>query len=147
MIPPALAQSRSIAFMGLTTTINTTIIAQAQALWITAYFTNDLTPTPSEKCPEPARKLLLAQGSSDDADLAWETALHSQFGVHRYRGGFGARNPDFVFDALPYIDLLLRDLGVDFERKGALRWLEPYGVEDYRGLVEEWVGGKKKKDA
>ena len=88
---------------------------------------------------------MLEQDNADgDADLVWETALHSQFGVHRYRGGFGKRNPDFVFDAVPYVDLLLRDLGLDYTRKGGLKWLEPYGVEDYRGLVEEWIDSKEK---
>ncbi|KAB8227201.1 flavin-binding monooxygenase-like protein [Aspergillus alliaceus] len=148
MIPasPTLAQTRSIAFMGLAMTINTTMLAQAQALWISAYFTNRLTPSSTERCPEAVRKLLTATDPDVDADLVWETALHTQFGVHRYRGGFGHRNPDFVFDAVPYVDLLLRDLGLDVGRKeGGVRWLVPYGVEDYRGLVEEWVSSTKEK--
>ncbi|KAE8331958.1 hypothetical protein BDV39DRAFT_167905 [Aspergillus sergii] len=146
MIPPALATTRSIAFMGLAMTINTTMLAQAQALWIAAYFTDNLTPSPREQCPPHLRKVLEQDNATADvdADLVWETALHSQFGVHRYRGGFGKRNPDFVFDAVPYVDLLLRDLGLDYTRKGGLKWLEPYGVEDYRGLVEEWIDSQEK---
>ncbi|PLB49146.1 flavin-binding monooxygenase-like protein, partial [Aspergillus steynii IBT 23096] len=147
MVPPALAASRSIAFMGLTMTINTTMVAQAQALWVAAYFAGDLMALkPSERCPESVRAELQKKGTTDEAtdvDLLWETALHSQFGVHRYPGGFGKRNPDFVFDALPYVDLLLGDLGLDIGRKqGGLKWLEPYGMEDYRGLVQEFLSSR-----
>jgi hypothetical protein len=77
---------------------------------------------------------------TSDIDLAWETALHSEFGKYRYPAGFGRRNPDFVFDAIPYVDLMLRDLGLSTERKQGLlaRCFQPYGAEDYRGLVNEW---------
>ncbi|KAL4890681.1 hypothetical protein BDV59DRAFT_204158 [Aspergillus ambiguus] len=139
MVPPGLASSRSIAFMGITMTINTTMVAQAQALWIAAYFGEKLTPTPRETCPDGVKAALSNTDESTDVDLLWETALHSQFGVHRYPGGFGKRNPDFVFDALPYIDMLLTDLGLDIRRKGAMKWFEPYGMEDYRGLVDEYL--------
>ncbi|EAU32657.1 predicted protein [Aspergillus terreus NIH2624] len=146
MVPPGLATARSIAFMGLTMTINTTMVAQAQALWIAAYFGGALTPTPRETCPADLREKLCGGSLGDgvDVDLLWETALHSQFGVHRYPGGFGRRNPDFVFDALPYVDLLLGDVGLDICRKGAMRWFEPYGVEDYRGLVEEYLARRER---
>ncbi|KAE8355735.1 hypothetical protein BDV28DRAFT_162638 [Aspergillus coremiiformis] len=140
MIPPTL-DDRSIAFMGIAMTINTSLLAQTQALWIAAYFGDDLTPTATEPCPAAIRPTLAER--TRDPDRLWETTLHTQFGVHRCPGGLGNRNPDFVFDALAYVDLLLRDLGLDFARKGALKWLEPYGVEDYRGLVEEWVAARE----
>lgn len=57
-------------------------------------------------------------------------------------------SPDFVFDAVPYMDLMMRDLGLQANRK--LGWKDvwqPYGPADYRGCVDEWVekhgGGKK----
>ena len=75
-------------------------------------------------------------------ELRRETVLHSRFGRWRYPAGYGARFPDFVFDAVPYLDLLLGDLGLPIYRKTG--WVaeatEPYGPEDYRGLVEEWKG-------
>lgn len=45
-----------------------------------------------------------------------------------------------MFDAMPYIDLLLKDLGMKGQRKETRlkEWTEAYGVEDYRGLVEEF---------
>ncbi|CAG8890341.1 unnamed protein product [Penicillium egyptiacum] len=141
MVPLSLVKERSLAFMGITMTINTTLIAQTQALWISAYFKGDLTPTTRESCP------LAVRGASDlktedisEIDLAWETALFTEFGKYRYPGGFGRRNPDFVFDAIPYVDLMLGELGLSPQRKQGLlaRCFQPYGTEDYRGLVAEW---------
>ncbi|KAJ5542762.1 hypothetical protein N7535_005186 [Penicillium sp. DV-2018c] len=141
MVPLSLVKERSLAFMGVTMTINTTLIAQAQALWISAYFRGDLTPSTNERCPPALRASsdLKSEDTPED-DLAWETALHTEFGRYRYPGGFGRRNPDFVFDAIPYVDLMLRELGLEQKRKQGLltRCLQPYGTEDYRGLVDEW---------
>ncbi|CAG8918448.1 unnamed protein product [Penicillium salamii] len=141
MVPLSLVRERSLAFMGVTMTINTTLIAQAQALWISAYFRGDLTPTAHERCPVAVRAASdLKMDDSSDIDLVWETALHSEFGRYRYPAGFGRRNPDFVFDAIPYVDLMLRELGLPTQRKRGLlaRCFQPYGTEDYRGLVDEW---------
>lgn len=141
MVPLSCLKDRSLAFMGIPMTINTTLIAQTQALWISAYFTGQHTPTATEHL-SPALRAGLDLKSEDDAelDLAWETALHSEFGKYRYPAGFGRRNPDFVFDAIPYVDLMLRDLGLNCERKNGLlaQCFHPYGVEDYRGLTDEW---------
>ncbi|KAJ5699137.1 hypothetical protein N7462_001142 [Penicillium macrosclerotiorum] len=141
MVPLSQVRERSLAFMGITMTINTALVAQTQALWIAAYFGGHLTPTAVEHCP-PAVRAASDAKSEDDAelDLKWETALHSEFGKYRYPAGFGRRNPDFVFDAIPYIDLMLRDLGLAPARKQGLlaRCFDPYGTEDYKGLVGEW---------
>ena len=141
MVPLSLVRERSLAFMGITMTINTTLIAQAQALWISAYFRGDLTPTANEKCPIAVRASSdIKTEDVDEIDLIWETALHTEFGKYRYPAGFGRRNPDFVFDAIPYVDLMLRELGLPTQRKKGLlaRCFQPYGTEDYRGLVDEW---------
>ncbi|KAJ5595593.1 uncharacterized protein N7459_001801 [Penicillium hispanicum] len=142
MVPLSLVKERSLAFMGITMTINTTLVAQTQALWIAAYFGDHLTPTAVERCPPAVRagSDTKTEENSDDLDLVWETALHSEFGRYRYPGGFGHRNPDFVFDAVPYLDLMLHELGLAPERKQGLlaQCFHPYGTEDYRGLVEEW---------
>jgi cation diffusion facilitator CzcD-associated flavoprotein CzcO len=137
MVPPLLVKERSIAFLGIETTINTAILAQTQALWATAYFNDKLSIVPTITSTA-------GNDTTNDADyvadLEWETALHTEFGKWRYPGGFGRRNPDFVFDAIPYVDLLLRDLGLKVHRKNGMiaEMFEPYGPEDYRGLIEEW---------
>ncbi|KAL4963947.1 flavin-binding monooxygenase-like protein [Aspergillus stella-maris] len=158
MVPAStLARERSAAFAGVAMTINTPLLAQTEALWITAFFNNkiNLQDITSEICPDDLvavlKKTTLASASTsttDDAqaqaqaNVLYETALHTQFGYHRYPGGLGRRNPDFVFDAVPYLDMLLRDLGLcgDRKRKGWRGWFESYGGEDYRGVVEEWIG-------
>uniref|UniRef100_A0A093W1N8 Putative flavin-containing monooxygenase 1 n=1 Tax=Talaromyces marneffei PM1 TaxID=1077442 RepID=A0A093W1N8_TALMA len=123
---PRLASSRSIAFLGMATTASTMLITQAQALWIAAYFYH---PT----------SMTLPLGTK--GNLEWSTALHTQYCKWRYGvGGHGNRRPDFVFDAMPYIDLLLKDVGLKQQRKETKlkEWVEAYGVQDYRGLVEEF---------
>ena len=126
MVPLSMFKERSIVFLGTTLTFNTVLIAQLQALWATAYF--------DDKLIEDIEK--------SDLHLKWETALQTQFGKWRYPASFGKRNPDFVFDAVPYMDLLLKDLGLRSHRKSNIfvECFEPYGPSDYRGLVDEWKG-------
>ncbi|KAL1980356.1 hypothetical protein VTN96DRAFT_4259 [Rasamsonia emersonii] len=138
MVPPGMIQDRSIVFLGITMTINVSIIAQTQALWATAYLDDKLDVKPAV-----TRSVASKAADPDpdpDSDLQWETAMHTQFGKWRYPGGFGRQHPDFVFDAIPYVDLLLTDLGLRAHRKrGRLaEMFEPYGPEDYRGIVNEW---------
>ncbi|EED13469.1 flavin-binding monooxygenase-like protein [Talaromyces stipitatus ATCC 10500] len=133
---PQLASSRSIAFLGMATTASTMLITQVQALWIAAYFYHP----DSLHLPAP-----------DRTEIQWSTALHTQYCIWRYGvGGHGNRRPDFVFDVMPYVDMLLKELGLRQNRKESRlkEWLEAYGVEDYRGLVEEFVERLKrdKKD-
>ncbi len=134
MIPPSFIEDRSIAFNGMIQSISTATAAQLQALWLTAYLDGKLSFDDKS-----ADRPLDSKHSVED-DIQYETILHSQFGKWRYPGGFGARYPDFVFDALPYMDMLLRDLGLESHRKGG--WLaecfRPYGPADYKGLIDEW---------
>ncbi|KAF1961443.1 dimethylaniline monooxygenase (N-oxide forming) [Byssothecium circinans] len=123
IVPPSSLAKRNIAFAGMTTTISTVVCAQAQALWISAYFDGKLDRLLP---PDEAR---------------WEAVLHSRFVKWRYPLGYGDRLPDFVFDAIPYVDMLLHDLGVESRRKKSLwaHWTHPYGPEDYKGIVGEWA--------
>ncbi|KAH7051187.1 hypothetical protein B0J12DRAFT_572893 [Macrophomina phaseolina] len=135
MLPPSHLRHRTIAFTGATRTASTALIAQLQALWLCAYFAHRLPHL------EPT-----AQHTLDRA--AYEAVLHARYGRWRYPLGFGAVIPDFLFDALPYFDLLLKELGLRRWRKGrggVLGWspwrevFESYGPPDYRGLTEEWA--------
>jgi hypothetical protein len=132
MVPcsPRLAASRSIVFVGMTLTVSTMMVTHAQALWAAAYLSGTL-DLPSQ------------------TDMQWATALHTQFCKLRYGlGANGKRVPDFVFDAVPYIDILLNDLGLSGKRKPNIlkEWLEPYEVGDYKGIVEEYLDKKTKSD-
>ncbi|KAK7531682.1 uncharacterized protein J3D65DRAFT_122192 [Phyllosticta citribraziliensis] len=129
--PTHVCSQRSLAFAGMTMTTSTALMAQTQALWISAYFDGTL-----------------ARAPADTASASWSALLHSQFGRWRYPLGYGARVPDFVFDVMPYVDMLLRDLGLPTRRKGSW-WqdvLSPHSVRDYRGLVEEWAEKQRREN-
>ncbi|KEF55973.1 uncharacterized protein A1O9_07553 [Exophiala aquamarina CBS 119918] len=135
MVPPSSIPTPSIAFLGIVLTINTVCVAEVQSLWITA-FLNSRLPAQRQAATPPVQ----VRQRLDPDSVAYETILQTQFGRWRYPGAFGKRHPDFVFDAVPYIDMLLRDLDLRFRRKKGW-WAEifhPYGPEDYRGMVDEW---------
>ncbi|KAK3378900.1 hypothetical protein B0T24DRAFT_521919 [Lasiosphaeria ovina] len=148
IVPPStrFLQARDIAFAGVLMNFNTPVIAHAQSVWISAYFNNQLS---AQVVPPVVGNSAAAPGSEDTDgstvktidELRYETVLHARFGKWRYPAGHGAQFPDFVFDALPYVDLLLRDLGLPIYRKAG--WLaeatEPYGPEDYKDLVAEFA--------
>ncbi|MCJ1353720.1 MAG: hypothetical protein MMC33_003707 [Icmadophila ericetorum] len=143
MIPPAYINDRTIGFAGAVMSIHTTLCAQAQALWLTAYFTRALPQdllAPPKKLSEAGTRSDLESAPFNDEHIQWETVLQSRFGKWRYPAGFGAKYPDFVFDGIPYVDMLLTDLGLKHLRKGGYlkELFEPYGPPDYTGLVDEW---------
>ena len=138
MVPPAYINKRSIGFAGALLTIQTTIIAQAQALWLTAYFAHGLAADCQLNQQRPTDDL--SKPAFDIDAVTDETLLHSRFCKWRYPAGFGLRFPDFVFDVVPYMDMLLQDLGLKWRRKksGWSEVFDPYGPEDYKGLIDEW---------
>ena len=136
MVPPAYINDRSIGYTGMMQCIHTAVAAQAQALWLTAYFSGSLARDgKASKNGE-----IMKPVEFNREEIRWMTVLHSQFGKWRYPGGHGKKYPDFSFDGVPYIDMLLRDLGLKWLRKPSRwsEWFEPYGPGDYQGLVDEW---------
>ncbi|TAQ90274.1 hypothetical protein B7494_g1449 [Chlorociboria aeruginascens] len=83
------------------------------------------------------------------SDVEYETVLHSQFGKWRYPDGYSEKCPDIVFDLLPYIDMLLGDLGLRIHRKAGFisEIFSPYIVKDYKGLIGEWMASRGKTGA
>ena len=141
MVPAAYINDRSIGFAGMIMSVHTTTCAQAQALWLTAYFSGGLQQDVQQPQFPLEKPIQTSQVTPfNDKAVQWQTVLQSQFGKWRYPTGYGKRYPDFAFDAVPYMDMLLRDLGLKFLRKGWWwrEWFEPYGPGDYRGLVNEW---------
>jgi hypothetical protein len=131
MVPPAFVGSRTLAFAGAYRSPATTIIAQTQALWITACFDKQI----------PA---LQASSDAQAKRVMYETVLHTQFGKWRYSRGFGARFPELWFDCLPYVDAMLKDVGIQNQRKKSW-WAErfhPYMPADYAGIVDEYKAGQ-----
>ncbi|KAL9619966.1 MAG: hypothetical protein Q9160_005435 [Pyrenula sp. 1 TL-2023] len=172
MVPPSQFQKRNIVFLGAVSTISNSLTSQSQALWATAYFAGYLTGWQQKHIKgDDGFKRARFENTEDvvatdhdekqvDEEMRWQTILHNRFGHWRYPVGYGARFPDFIFDTLPYIDLLLKDLGIERWRKtkrragesgrrrweGWREWLKPYGPEDYKGLVEEWMRGRRDLD-
>lgn len=198
MVPPAHMHSRTIAFSGAIRTGTTPLLAQTQALWITAFFADelphialppasapslsfdkeashlhksqiqlrdgDISPTPASEGKEQDHDRFSkrtdsvssttsttlssyssttasssATAAADDAIL-YETTLHARFLALRYPTSRGAQCPDFFFDALPYMDLMLKELGLRrWRKRNALAEIfESYVATDYVGLVDEW---------
>ena len=134
IVPPSkrLMRARDTAFIGMVGNFSTIMTAHLQALWIAAYFQGRLEEDPAVRA---------LGGEKALESLQYETLLHSRFGHWRYPVDWGHRTPNFVFDAVPYLDLLMRDLGLNIYRKSG--WLanmyQPYGPRDYEGVTDEWM--------
>lgn len=111
---------QSIAFLKMLTGPSNAILVEVQALWTYAYLNN--------------------QVPIDRSKVYYQTALTSRYGKHRHPYGFASWYPETIFDAVPYLDMLLMDLGINRWRKRS--WVrevfEEYTVHDYRGINEEW---------
>ncbi|MCJ1320380.1 hypothetical protein MMC15_005718 [Xylographa vitiligo] len=152
--PPSQVVSgkRNLVFLGMLFNITTVVRAEITSLWAYAYL-HDLLKQPLESLStkDKARLEIDFPGLSGDAKarqeaterVMYDTALFNRFGKWRCAMGYGARAPDFVFDSVPFFDLLLGDLGLRSWRKG-WGWVGEvfggsYGQSDYRRLVDEWL--------
>ncbi|KJZ74263.1 hypothetical protein HIM_06269 [Hirsutella minnesotensis 3608] len=132
LVPPseAFLRSRDVAFAGMLCNFSNTLTAHLQGLWIAAYFSGLLENDPGAAVGDPEMM----------QKIEYETVLHNRFGKWRYPADWGNKAPSFVFDAVPYLDLLQRDLGLNPHRKQGFMaeiW-SPYGAEDYRHINSEW---------
>ncbi|KAF9884278.1 hypothetical protein FE257_001908 [Aspergillus nanangensis] len=136
MVPPSerLLRTRDIAFAGMVCNFSNPICAHIQGLWISAYLSGRLLHSPAAAVGE----------ASLISKLRYEAVLHNRFGKWRYPVDWGDKNPSFILDAVPYLDMLLRDLGLNVYRKPGI-WSEmwdPYGPDDYTTVNEEWEAAK-----
>jgi hypothetical protein len=123
--------SKNLAFIGMSVSIHAVLVAQAQALWITAFLSNNIPHLDAERL---------------NTDHVRSRALSDRVYGHlrraRETGGLAGRHADLVFDSLPYVDGLFGDLGMECRRKR--NWwrelIEPYCLGNYRGLVRKWMG-------
>ncbi|KAF3055259.1 hypothetical protein GL218_07475 [Daldinia childiae] len=128
---PRFLRPRDIAFIGHQTNFSNIITAHITGLWVSAYFSGKLTRDPSKAVDD----------KEEMEKLQYETVLHNRFGKWRYPTEWGNKGPNFTFDAVPYFDLLQRDLGLNpFRKSNTLTEMyDPYGPEDYRYINEEWL--------
>lgn len=135
--PPSQVSSktRSLAFLSTIGSYQTTLKCELVSLWAYAYFNHELhIKTPAEQ------------------DVFYEAALWSRYGKWRVPMGMQGKATDLMLDAMPYYDLLLRDLGLRSWRKGWGIFGEVFGrwyeVKDYRGIIDEYIAkrqGEQKK--
>lgn len=122
-------QHRNLAFVGMHHSIHTVMVAQAQALWATAFF--------QDRIPS-------LDSLSEMDQVKYQAYLLTEYErMRRPKEGAGAggRYLDLVFDTIPYIDSLLEDIGVQTRRKSSW-WQdisEPYTLGNYEGIVKEWL--------
>lgn len=141
LVPPEerLLKHRNIAFIGSHLALSAILVAQLQALWVTAYFVDELPHLTAE--------------ALDHDQVRYETILHNEYSAIRHpheAGGAGTRCPDLAFDCLSYMDLLGGDLGLSRYRKygrGGV-WCEifqRYGPADFKDMVHEWLEGRRRR--
>lgn len=123
MVPSAMLEKRNFAFAGMISSVSTAMCASTQGLWITAFFDGKLD-----------------RQAKTQEDVTKEIMMHTQWGKWRYPCGYGASLPDFVFEGVPYIDMLLKDIGINNKRKSSFikELLSPYCPEDYDGVLDEY---------
>ncbi|KOS21708.1 hypothetical protein ESCO_002254 [Escovopsis weberi] len=112
--------------------------AHLQGLWVGSYFAGLLVNDPSK-----------AVGDSKAVKaLQYETVAHSRF--CRWRYPTNHRFPAFIFDAVSYWDMLMRDIGLIARRKrsgGLLSEItSPYGTWDYSSVNDEWEERYRKEE-
>ncbi|QSS58304.1 flavin-binding monooxygenase-like protein [Histoplasma capsulatum] len=132
IVPPSerFLKARDVAFVGMVSNFSNILTAHLQGLWVSAYFSGLLANDPAAAIAD--EKAMQA--------LCYEAVLHNRFGKWRYPTDWGSRAPSFIFDAVPYLDMLLHDMGLEPHRKRGFMteiW-DPYGPEDYRNVNEEW---------
>ena len=165
--PPGLAaspeQERNIVFLGMMMSIQVVPRSEMQALWAWAWMSGRISPrcsfrlssTETDPSLLPQAAALLDPGLGGEKtekqdleiqqeynDAFYDTALFNRGSKWRAPCGYGHSFPDYMYDGLPYFDLLLRDLGLRFWRKGRTMFGELFSTgylpSDYRGIVEEW---------
>ena len=118
---------RSITFVGLIASGQTSFCDELQSLWAIAWM-EGLLP-----CQLPSER-----------EMEGEVAKVNAWMARRY-GARGARDPEIILEIQTFFDVLMQDLGLKVSRRnkgrsGGLReWLTPYEAADYRGIVEEFL--------
>ena len=135
---PRFLRAKDIAFSGYSMNFSNSTTAHIEGLWISAFFDGRLARDPSAAVAD--GKDVTGEFRPTVEDLQYRTVLHNRTGKWRYPSDYGEKYPDFIFDAVPYMDMLLADMGLEVHRKKG--WFSemtaPYGPEDYIDINDEW---------
>jgi len=129
MIPLGFLKTHNFAWAGMSLSLRGCLCAEIQALWIIAFLDGKVDATlPSREQAE------------------WQPLLQSRFYWWKAPMGMGGSRTDMAFETMPYIDTLIKDLGLKPGRKRSW-WreiFEWYGVDDFRGIVDEWLRNSRR---
>ncbi len=133
-------QDRTITFLSIAGAAHTVTYAEISALWAVAWMEGLCTPM-MEQIDQARRK--------DGVEK--EVALVNSFLRHRYLSSV-KRPPAFLTEAQTLFDTMVRDLGLEPDRRkgdGGLRgrlreYLTPYECSDYSGIVQELLAKHEK---
>ncbi|KAI1444246.1 hypothetical protein F5Y02DRAFT_184148 [Annulohypoxylon stygium] len=127
VVPIEMAEKgdRSIAILGQIHTVQTPLVAAVQSFWAILYLLGEI--------DLPDRETMIK-----------DVSLWNVWTRKRYMGQ-GIKQPYSLYDFLPYIDMLFKDLKLKSRRKSNFveELLSPYQPEDFAGFVDEYfaVGG------
>ncbi|KAH7311406.1 hypothetical protein B0I35DRAFT_438023 [Stachybotrys elegans] len=125
-IPISLAEKgdRSLAILGQIHTVQTPLVSEVQSLWAILYLLGDIDLPDSET-------------------MAEEISLWNAWTRKRYLHQ-GQKFPYSLYDFLPYIDSVFKDLGLSSRRKSnsIAEFLSPYHPSDFNGFVDEYLAGR-----
>jgi len=120
LVPPDSRDDQSVVFLGQLGTTHSLLVAEIQSIWAAAYLTHQL-PLPSQ----------------------WEMEEDVALRIAWRRRRYLTDGNTLAFDQIPYTSMLVRDLGLNDQRKGGWReFLQPYRPRDYRGILDEWKASR-----
>ena len=134
-IVPPLMKEKNLVFLGIVSNLQGAITNEIGGLWAYAYLNGELdgvtrglsvTRPRDGESKNRLHDTLSHIGNEkengivtdEQSRLLYETAIFNRFGYWRYPCGYAVCFPDFVFDGIPFFDLLLQDLGWIRWRKG-----------------------------
>ena len=135
---PSLLRHRDLAFAG-SANFGSPLCAYVQGLWINAYFDGKLDRDPGSAA-QGAKKTAGKQGGVTMDMVRYEAVLHGRFKELKYPDPAGQDTTNLLFEAVPYLDTLMADLGLRAYRKSPFwkEFAEAYGPEDYKSINDEW---------
>ena len=153
MVAPELAAEgdRSFAVLGVVLTSTIAVVAEVQALWVTAFLTGGLDASSDDSLAHPFQTLCLNKLGRDvmyktiSEDVVQGSLTGTGLEVDAIHVSSHDSLPLMVFAPLSnqkkYNDMLMRDLGLNPHRLGGRLVKELTGVYEpsvYAGIVDEW---------
>ncbi|KAE8147227.1 pyridine nucleotide-disulfide oxidoreductase-domain-containing protein [Aspergillus avenaceus] len=122
-------EDRSVAVLGQLYTVQTSTVAEIQALWAISYMLGEL--------DLPDDKVMIREISEFQAWCGLRYSI------------FGERYPCAAFDWIGYLDRLLEDMGLRSHRKNNIfsEYFSPYGPETYRDCLQEYIAKRSNTSA